>query len=111
MVALGSAAGRHKPVLGVAAYSLAKSALEDTIRLLAPELARKKICINAVCPTLVPTGMNLQADALQQKRETALIPMARMCEAQDVVGAIRYLLSPEASFVSGQSIVLSGAQL
>jgi NAD(P)-dependent dehydrogenase (short-subunit alcohol dehydrogenase family) len=111
IVALGSIAGRHKPALGLGAYSLAKSALEDTIRLLAPEIARKKISINAVCPTFVPAGMNVQADDLQIKREKALIPMGRICETEDIVGAIRYLLSPAASFISGQSIVLSGAQL
>jgi NAD(P)-dependent dehydrogenase (short-subunit alcohol dehydrogenase family)/acyl dehydratase len=110
-VALGSIAGHHKPALGLGAYSLAKSALEDTVRLLAPELARKKITINAVCPTFVSTGMNAQADDLQIKREKALVPMGRICEAEDVTEAIRYLLSPEASFISGQSIVLSGAQL
>jgi 3-oxoacyl-[acyl-carrier protein] reductase len=111
MVALGSTAGHHKPTLGLGAYSLAKSALEDTLRLLAPELARKKISINAVCPTFVPAGMNAQADDLQIKRERALVPMGRICETQDVAGAVRYLLSPDASFISGQSIVLSGAQL
>jgi NAD(P)-dependent dehydrogenase (short-subunit alcohol dehydrogenase family)/acyl dehydratase len=111
MVALGSVAGHYKPALGLGAYSLAKSALEDTLRLLAPEVARKKISINAVCPTFVPAGMNAQADDLQIKREAALIPIGRICDTQDIVGAVRYLLSPAASFVSGQSIVLSGAQL
>ena len=111
MVALGSVAGHHKPALGLGAYSLAKSALEDTLRLLAPEVARKKISINAVCPTFVPAGMNVQADDMQIKREAALIPLGRICETQDIVGAVRYLLSPAASFISGQSIVLSGAQL
>ncbi len=113
MVALGSAAGHYKPALGLGAYSLAKSALEDTLRLLAPEMARKKISINAVCPTFVAAGMNVQAqsDDLQIKRERALIPMGRLCETGDVVGAVRYLLSPAASFISGQSIVLAGAQL
>lgn len=111
VVALGSIAGHHKPVLGLGAYSLAKSALEDTLRLLAPELARKKITINAVCPTFIPAGMNVQADDLHIKREKALIPMGRICETRDVVGAVRYLFSAEASFISGQSIILSGAQL
>lgn len=111
MIALGSVAGHNKPALGLGAYSLAKAALEDTVRLLAPELARRKISINAVCPTFVPTGMNAQADELQMKRETATVPMGRICDAQDIVGAVRYLLSPGASFVSGQSILISGAQL
>ena len=111
MIALGSVAGHHKPALGLGAYSLAKSALEDAIRLLAPELARRKISINAVCPAFVPTGMNMQADDVQIKREKALVPMGRICETGDIIGAVRYLLSPEASFMSGQSIILSGAQL
>ena len=111
MVALGSAAGHHKPALGLGAYSLAKAALEDTLRLLAPELARRQISINAVCPAFVSAGMNAQADDLQMKREAALIPMGRLCQPQDIVEAVRYLLSPAASFVSGQSILLSGAQL
>jgi NAD(P)-dependent dehydrogenase (short-subunit alcohol dehydrogenase family)/acyl dehydratase len=111
IIAIGSIAGRHKPALGLGAYSLAKSALEDTVRLLAPEVARKKITINAVCPTFVPTGMNAQADQLQLKRETALVPIGRICEPADIMAAVRYLLSPGASFISGQSIVLSGAQL
>jgi NAD(P)-dependent dehydrogenase (short-subunit alcohol dehydrogenase family) len=37
--------------------------------------------------------------------------MGRICETEDIVGAVRYLLSPAAAFISGQSIVLSGAQL
>jgi len=111
MVALGSAAGHHKPALGLGAYSLAKAALEDTLRLLAPELARRQISINAVCPAFVPAGMNAQADDLQMKREAALIPMGRLCQPRDIVEAVRYLLSPAASFISGQSILLSGAQL
>lgn len=110
-VALSSTAGHHKPAFEAGAYSLAKSALEDTVRLLAPELARKKISINSLCPAFVPTGMNSQADDLRVKKERALIPMGRTCETDDIVGAVRYLLSPDASFVSGQSIVLSGAQL
>jgi 3-oxoacyl-[acyl-carrier protein] reductase len=111
MVALGSAVGHHKPALGLGAYSLAKSALEDTLRLLAPELARKKISINAVCPTFVAAGMNAQIDDQQIKREKALVPMGRVCEIEDIAGAVRYLLSPDSSFVSGQSIMLSGAQM
>jgi len=111
LVALGSTAGGHKPALGLGAYSLAKSAMEDTIRLLAPEMARRRISVNAVCPGFVPAGMNAQAGDLQIKRETAQIPLGRICDTDDVISAVRYLLSPAASFVSGQAIVLSGAQM
>jgi NAD(P)-dependent dehydrogenase (short-subunit alcohol dehydrogenase family) len=111
MISLGSIVGHHKPALGLGAYSLAKAAMEDTVRLLAPEMARKRICINAVCPTFVSGGMTAVTDEAQIKREVALIPMGRICEPSDIVNMVRYLLSPAAQFVSGQSIALSGAQL
>ncbi|MBL7222558.1 MAG: SDR family oxidoreductase [Candidatus Brocadiae bacterium] len=110
-VALSSIVASHKPVLALATYSLGKAALEHTVRLLAPELARRRVTINAVCPSFVPTGMHEQANELQRKREAALVPMGRLCEPGDVAGMVRYLLSPAASFVSGQVIGLTGAQL
>jgi NAD(P)-dependent dehydrogenase (short-subunit alcohol dehydrogenase family) len=111
LVALGSVAGRFRPVLGVAAYSLAKSALEETVRLLAAELAIRKITVNAVCPSFVPAGINQQADERRQKIEAARIPLGRLCQPEDVVAAVAFLLSPGASFVSAQVIGLAGAQL
>lgn len=111
LVALGSIYGGPKPVLGLAAYSVAKAALEKTLQLLAPELARKEITANAVCPSFVPAGMNKQADERKCKLEAARVPMGRLCSPEDVAAIVQYLLSPGAAFVSGQAIVLSGAQL
>lgn len=110
LIALGSIVG-SKPVLSLAAYSLAKSALENTVRLLAPEMARRKITVNAVCPGFVPVGINKQADSRQQKVEAARIPLGRLCTAADVAGAVTYLLSPAGAFVSGQILSLTGGQL
>lgn len=110
-VVLGSIVGASKPNLAAGAYSLAKSTLEMTVRLLAPELARKQITINAVCPSFVATGINKQADERRILRETALVPLGRVCTDADVCSTVRYLLSPAAGFISGQSVVLSGGQL
>ncbi len=111
LVALGSVVGSAKPALTRAAYSLGKAALETTVRLLAPEMARKRVTVNAVCPSFVPLGINKQADERQQKLEAARVPLGRLCGAADVAGAVEYLLSPAASFVSGQILGLSGGQL
>jgi NAD(P)-dependent dehydrogenase (short-subunit alcohol dehydrogenase family)/acyl dehydratase len=110
-VALGSLQGSQKPVSTLSTYSLGKAALEHTVKLLAPELARKKITINAVCPSFVPVGMHKQSNDLQVMKETARVPMGRLCQPDDIASMVEYLLSPQASFVSGQIMSLSGAQL
>src|SRR5262249_19211753 len=56
LVMLGSIWGSQKPHLSYAPYSLGKAAMEHTVRLLAPELARKKITINTVCPSFAGVG-------------------------------------------------------
>jgi NAD(P)-dependent dehydrogenase (short-subunit alcohol dehydrogenase family)/acyl dehydratase len=111
LVVLGSTAGTQKPSLNTAAYSLAKAALEQTVRLLAPELALKRITVNAVCPSFLSIGMNGQASERQRLTATAAVPLGRLCETADVLGAIRFLFSKDASFFTGQTIVLSGGQL
>lgn len=110
-VAVGSTAGTIKPYLQMGVYSLGKACLEQTVRLLAPELARKKITANAVCPSFVPVGINRQATERQVMMESAATPLGRVCGPDDVAGLIRYLLSPEAAFVSGQTLALTGARL
>lgn len=110
-VAIGSTAGSFKPYLPLGVYSLAKACLENTIRLLAPELARKKVTINAVCPSFMSVGINKQANQRQIMIETANVPLGRLCSVADVSATIDYLLSSDAAFVSGQTIMLTGGQL
>lgn len=110
-IAIGSTAGTTKPYLQMGAYSLGKASMEHTVRLLAPELARKKITANVVCPSFVPVGINKQANQRQIMMESAAIPLGRVCDVSDVVGMLRYLLSPDSAFVSGQVISLTGAQI
>ena len=97
--------------MSTAAYSLAKASLEHTVKLLAPELALKKITINAVSPSFLPVGMNLHANERQRLKAKAAVPLGRLCETTDVMGAIRYLFSSDASFLTGQNLVLSGGQI
>jgi 3-oxoacyl-[acyl-carrier protein] reductase len=69
------------------------------------------VTINAVCPSFLPVGINKQANQRQVIAESATVPMGRLGSVADVIGMIRYLLSPEASFVSGQVLRLTGGQL
>jgi NAD(P)-dependent dehydrogenase (short-subunit alcohol dehydrogenase family)/acyl dehydratase len=111
LILLGSSAGRQRPFLTYASYFLGKSVLQHTARLLAPELARKKITVNVINPSFMSVGVNKQVGDRQVAMETAVIPMGRLCQPADIAGMVRYLMSPEAAFVSGQVINLTGAQL
>lgn len=111
LVVLGSTAGTQKPSLNTAAYSLAKASLEHTVKLLAPELALKKITINAISPSFLSVGMNMQVNERQRLMAMAAVPLGRLCDTADVLGAVRFLFSKDASFLTGQTIALSGGQL
>jgi NAD(P)-dependent dehydrogenase (short-subunit alcohol dehydrogenase family)/acyl dehydratase len=111
LVVLSTTAASLKPLLSLSAYSLGKAALEHTVRLLAPELARRGITINAVVPSLMPIGMNGALTARALLTETARIPAGRLCSPRDVIAAVKYLLSEDAAFVTGQILPLTGGQL
>ena len=111
LVAIGSSYGLHSPNFSLASYSLGKATLEHTVSLLAPDLAKRRITVNAVTPSVLASGLNAHITERQQLREVAKIPLGRLCEESDVIGLVRFLLSPDASFISGQSIRLTGAQL
>jgi 3-oxoacyl-[acyl-carrier protein] reductase len=111
LIAIGSTYGTRQPRLNLAGYSLAKAVLEHTVRLLAAELALKNVTVNALCPSFVPVGMNRRADERRKMLEAASIPAGRLCRPTDIAAAAEWLLSPGASFTSGQVIALSGGQL
>jgi 3-oxoacyl-[acyl-carrier protein] reductase len=111
LVILGTTAATVKPVLNMATYSLGKAALEHTVRLLAPELARSNITINVIAPSFVPVGMNIAKTDRVLLTETAKVPLGRLCSPEDVARTINFFLSPGAAFITGQMLPLTGGQL
>jgi len=111
LIVLGSIAGTRQPSLSVASYSLGKASLENAVRLLAPELARRRITANAICPGALAVGMNKHQNERWRAMQAARVPLGRLCEPMDVTAVVRFLLSPEAGYLSGQTIELTGAQL
>ncbi|CRK54001.1 Cyclopentanol dehydrogenase [Rhodococcus sp. RD6.2] len=100
-------------------YGAAKAATLQMTRSAARELAEFHVRVNAVTPGGVATritghGAGLQGDALDasidnvRKGLASFQPIPRAGEGEDIAGAIAYLVSDDASFVTGQNIVVDG---
>ena len=111
LIVLGSTAATLRPELNLAAYSLGKAAMEHAVRLLAPELARKRITINAILPSYMSLGMNQSHTERTALLEAAKVPLGRLCTVDDVLASLGYLLSPASAFVTGQLFALTGGRL
>lgn len=95
---------------GFSAYVAAKGALNALTRQQATEWARHGINVNAIAPTFVATPQveNLLADEEFKTRLLARIPLGRVAETDDLVGAVLYFCSEASSFVTGQILTLDG---
>jgi NAD(P)-dependent dehydrogenase (short-subunit alcohol dehydrogenase family) len=96
---------------GIAAYGVSKAALVNLTTQLAVELGPHRIRVNAVAPAVVKTRF---AEALYEGREAEVAagyPVGRLGSPEDVGEAAAYLLSEEAGWVTGQTLVLDGGRL
>jgi 3-oxoacyl-[acyl-carrier protein] reductase len=96
---------------GFAHYGASKAAMLGFMRSAAVELARSGITINAVMPGNVSTpGFDDTSDE-HQRRMLSSIPMGRYAEPEEVGWAVRFLASPEAGYITGQTLVVDGGQV
>jgi len=91
-------------------YCASKHAVEGLTKALAVEVAREGIRVNSVCPTFIETPMTavMLADRRFQDEVVAKIPMARIGTAEEVTGAVLFLLSKAASLITGVSLLVDG---
>jgi gluconate 5-dehydrogenase len=96
--------------LGYSAYVAAKGAMDALNRQHATEWAKHGITVNAIAPTFVRTPQveSLLADESFREGLVNRIPLGRVAEPDDLVGAVLYFSSDASSFVTGQLLTLDG---
>lgn len=105
------AAERGGPMMGV--YHASKAALKMLTMCMAIEWAPMNVNVNAVGPGMTRTHFSqpIWANPEIERQLVSRIPLARLAEPQDIVGAVLFLCSEAASFVTGQTIYVDGGGL
>jgi len=93
---------------GTVAYSSTKSGLEGMTRSLSRELGGRNITVNSVAPGYMKTDLTKNMDPNKLKQIIRRTPLGRAGDVEDVVGLVHFLLKKEASFISGQTILVDG---
>jgi len=95
---------------GFSAYCAAKGGLAILCKQLAAEWAPHNITVNMVSPTFVrtPQGERFLTDPAFYQSVVGRIPLGRIGETEDVVGAVLFFASPASNFVTGQTLYLDG---
>ncbi len=107
MASISGVAGFH----GQANYAAAKAGVIALTKVMAKELARRKITVNAVAPGVIQTPMltGLKPEVLAEYEKQ--IPVGRVGRPADVANAVLFLASEESEYITGQTLPVTGGWL
>jgi 3-oxoacyl-[acyl-carrier protein] reductase len=108
IVNVSSIAGQHGGIAGSPAYASSKAAVIGLTRSLARRFAPIGVRVNCVAPADIETDMTAGWPKELRKRLNALTPLGRFGTADEVAGAVTFLASDEAAFITGQTLSING---
>jgi 3-oxoacyl-[acyl-carrier protein] reductase len=98
----------HTGNAGQANYCAAKAGLAGLTRSLARELGSRSITVNSVAPGFIDTDMTKSLDEKHREAMLSSIPLGRLGNPGDVAGAVLFLVSPAAAYITGSTIHVNG---
>jgi 3-oxoacyl-[acyl-carrier protein] reductase len=96
---------------GQANYSASKAGLIGLTKTLARELASRGITVNAVAPGLIETDMTTVLSDEVRQGILKNVPLGKLGEPEDIAGAVAYLASAEAKYITGQVLTVDGGMV
>ena len=93
---------------GQSNYAAAKAGMIGFTRALARELAGRGITVNAVAPGFIETDMTRALAEQQREMLLSAIPLKRLGTPSDVAGAVAFLASPAAAYITGETLHING---
>ena len=96
---------------GQSSYAASKAGIIGVTKSLAKELAVRGIRVNAVAPGFVETDMTADLGEDIRERATQAIPLGRMGQPQDIAKTVAFLASADASYITGQTLVVDGGMV
>jgi len=96
---------------GQANYAASKAAIIAFTKSVAREIGGRNITVNAVAPGFVTTDMTAELSDQIKADMLKSIPLKRFGEGEDIAGSVAFLLSRDASFMTGQTLVVDGGMV
>jgi len=89
-------------------YAASKAGLVGMSKSLAAEVASRGVTVNCVAPGFIETAMTAVLTDKQREAILATVPMGRLGSGSEIASAVVYLASPEAAYVTGQTLHVNG---
>lgn len=89
-------------------YCASKAGIVGLTKALAREIGSRNITVNTVAPGFIETDMTRDLDEAQRASLSSQIPLARLGSPEDIAGAVVFLASPQAAYITGETLNVNG---